>query len=396
MRNLFEISEKAVELVDITHIRQQIAWLEQPERLIGIRGSRGVGKTTLLLQYAKKFLHNEPFIYISLDNLYFTANRLVDFTDDFVKNGGKYLLVDEVHHYPGWSMELKNIYDNHPGVKTIYTGSSLLHLVRGRADLSRRSVNYTLPGLSLREYINITEKTDFPVFSLPEIIDSHPALAKKVWSVVRPVKKYREYIESGYYPFFLEGLDNYRVKLMEVILQVLENDIPLTAGISTAHIHKLKQLLYVISESAPFKPNIEKLGSRTGISRNTLMDYIHYLREALLINLLTSAGKGISRLSKPEKIYLHNPNLMHALTGPSSDTGNIRETFFFNQVSTRHLVTHAQKGDFLVDNIYIFETGGRNKTRRQIKGLDNAFLANDNIETGYMNEIPLWLFGFLY
>lgn len=385
-----------VELTDPTFIRPQIVWLEQPERLIGIKGSRGVGKTTLLLQYAKKFLQNEPFIYISLDNLYFTENKIVDFADEFVKNGGKYLLIDEIHHYPGWSLELKNIYDTQPELRVIYTGSSLLHLIRGRADLSRRSLTYTLPGLSLREYINITENTDFPVLSLTEIIESHPVLAKKVWSVIKPIKKYKEYIESGYYPFFLEGHENYRGKLMEVILQVLENDIPLIAGISITHVNKLKQLLYVISESSPFKPNIEKLSERIGISRNTLKDYLYYLGEALLINSLTVSGKGISRLTKPEKVFLHHPNLMFALTGSSADMGNLRETFFLNQVSVKHLVNNARKGDFLVDNHLIFEIGGKSKTRKQIQGLEKAFLAVDNIETGYLNEIPLWLFGFLY
>jgi len=396
MRNLFEISEKMVELTDTTFIRPQMAWLQQSERLIGIKGSRGVGKTTLLLQYAKKFLHQEPFIYISLDNLYFTENKIFDFADEFVKNGGKYLLIDEVHHYPGWSVELKNIYDTQSGLKVIYTGSSLLHLIRGRADLSRRSVSYTLPGLSLREYINFTENTDFSAFSLSEILESHTVLAKKVWSIVKPVKKYKEYVEIGYYPFFLEGQENYRGKLMEVILQVLESDIPLIAGVNISHVNKLKQLLYVISESVPFKPNIEKLSERIGISRNTLKDYLYYLGEALLINSLTIKGKGISRLSKPEKIYLHHPNLMFALSGSSADTGNLRETFFYNQVSVKHLVNYARKGDFLVDDHLVFEIGGKSKTRKQIKGLEKSFLAIDNIETGYLNEIPLWLFGFLY
>ena len=396
MRNLIEISEKLVELTDITHVRPQLKWLEQPARLIGIKGSRGVGKTTLLLQYAKKILQKEPYIYISLDNLYFTENKLTDFADEFVKNGGKIILIDEVHHYPGWSLELKNIYDTQPGLKIIYTGSSLLHLTRGRADLSRRSLTYTLPGLSLREYINITEKTDFPVFTLSEIITSHPVLVKKIWTIVKPVKKYNEYIEVGYYPFFLEGIDYYRKKLMEVILQVLESDIPLMAGVNISHLNKLKQLLFIISESAPFKPNIEKLSERVGISRNTLKDYLFYLAEALLINSLTVRGKGISRLSKPEKVFLHHPNLMYALAGSLADTGNLRETFFLNQVSVNHQVNYAQKGDFIVDNHLVFEIGGKNKTTKQIRDIENSFLALDNIETGYMNEIPLWLFGFLY
>ncbi|HDS09229.1 MAG TPA: AAA family ATPase [Firmicutes bacterium] len=396
MQNLFEISEKAVELVTTTYIRSHMKWLQQKDRLIGIRGSRGVGKTTLLLQYAKRFLINNPYIYISLDNLYFTENKLVDFADEFVKNGGKFLLIDEVHHYPAWSAELKNIYDNYPELKVIYTGSSLIHLIRARTDLSRRSVNYTLPGLSLREYINITESKEFPVVSLKEIIQSHNELSKKVWSIIKPVKKYNEYLETGYYPFFLENQENYRRKLLEVTLQVLESDIPLMTGMNVNNIIKIKQLLYVISESSPFKPNIEKLSERIGIARNTLKEYIYYLGEALVLNLLTQSGKGISRLSKPEKIFLHHPNLMYALSGKFSDTGTLRETFFVNQVSFNHTVNHSRYGDFLVDNNLIFEIGGKNKTGKQIKGVKNAFLAIDNIESGYLNEIPLWLFGFLY
>jgi len=396
MRSLFELSEKAVELAGTAYVREQIEWLHQNERLIGIKGSRGAGKTTLLLQFAKLFLLNEPYIYISLDNLYFTENKLVDFADEFVKNGGKILLIDEVHHYPAWSAELKNVYDNFPGLKVIYTGSSLIHLIRARADLSRRSVTYTLPGLSLREYINITEDKDFPVCRLDDIIVSHNALAKRIWSDIKPIKKYNEYLEAGYYPFFLENPENYRRKLLEVILQVLESDIPLTTGMNVNNINKIKQLLYVISESSPFKPNIEKLSERIGIARNTLKEYIYYLGEALVLNLLTQSGKGISRLSKPEKIFLHHPNLMFALAGSFSDTGTLRETFFVNQVSFNHTVNHSRQGDFLVDNRFIFETGGKNKTVKQIKGLENAFLALDNIESGYLNEIPLWLFGFLY
>ncbi|MGC9342631.1 MAG: ATP-binding protein [Bacteroidales bacterium] len=396
MRSLFEISEKAVEVVDTLYVRSYIKWLQQEERLIGIRGSRGVGKTTLLLQYAKLYLKNESYIYISLDNLYFTENKLVDFADEFVKNGGKVLLIDEVHHYLTWSQELKNIYDNYPELKVIYTGSSLIHLIKARADLSRRSVNYTLPGLSLREYINLTEEKKFPVYSLSQIIDSHISIAKQIWTVIKPIKKYNEYLETGYFPFFLENPENYNRKLLEVLLLIIETDIPIITGMNVNNITRIKQLLYIISESSPFKPNIEKLSERIGISRNTLKEYIYYLGEALVLNLVTQSGKGISRLSKPEKIFLHHPNLMFALTGQHSDKGNLRETFFVNQVSVDHTVNTSAKGDFLIDNKIIFETGGRNKTQKQIKGIKNAYLALDNIETGYMNEIPLWLLGFLY
>lgn len=396
MRAIIEASAKVVEKVSEVHIRPQIDWLTQNERLVGIKGSRGVGKTTLLLQYAKKELYNKPYVYISLDNLYFSAHSLLNFADDFSKNGGKYLLIDEVHHYPNWSRELKNIYDTYPDLKIVYTGSSLLHLSKGRADLSRRSVLYNLPGLSLREFINFSTNKKLPVFQLSDILNNHVELSKQIWKEVKPIKWFNLYIEHGYYPFFLEGTENYSKKLNEILMHILEAELPYSVGINYANINKLKQLLFVISESVPFKPNIEKLSQRIGIARNTLKEYIQYMAEAQIINLLYADAKGISRLTKPDKIYLQNPNLMLALAGTTAEIGNLRETFFLNQLSVNHKVNYSNKGDFIVDKSKVFEVGGKNKTQKQIAGIANSYLAIDGIEIGYQNEIPLWLFGFLY
>ncbi|NHB69219.1 ATP-binding protein [Perlabentimonas gracilis] len=396
MNSIYDFSARVVEMVKVTNIRPQIEWLKQNERLIGIKGSRGVGKTTLLLQYAKTLLKNDSFVYISLDNLYFTENSLLNFADEFYKNGGKVLLIDEVHHYPNWSLELKNIYDLFPDLKVVYTGSSLLHLSKGLSDLSRRSVVYNLPGLSLREFINFSTKLNLAPISLDEILTDHESVAKHIWKETKPIKWFNQYINHGYYPFFLEGIDNYHHKLNGVILQILESDLPYISGVSYSNINKLKQLLYVISESVPFKPNIEKLSERIGISKNTLKDYLHYLNDALLISMLYSDSKGISRLTKPDKIYLHNTNLMFALANTSSNTGNERETFFYNALSAKHAVSYTQKGDFLIDGRYTFEVGGKNKSHKQIEGVENAYLAIDGIDTGYGNQIPLWLFGFIY
>jgi hypothetical protein len=225
---------------------------------------------------------------------------------------------------------------------------------------------------------------------------NHDEIAKTIWKKIKPIKVFNKYLEIGFFPFFLESEENYKNKIREVINQVLETDLPYAAKISFSNIHKLKQLLYVISESAPFKPNIEKLSERIGISKNTLKDYLHWMNDALLINLLYKESKGISRLTKPEKIYLYHPNLMMAITGNSVNVGNLRETFFYNQLAISHQVNYTDKGDFLVDDKYVFEIGGKNKTTRQIQGLKNSFLVLDNIETGLRNEIPLWLFGFLY
>ncbi len=396
MKNLLLASEKAIEKVETNYIRQHIKWLDQPERLIGIKGSRGVGKTTLLLQYAKQKLPVKNTVYISLEDLYFSENSFYDFAVAFVQEGGKYLLVDEVHHYSRWSTEMKKIYDTLPELRVIYTGSSLLHLSMGRTDLSRRSVNYTLPGLSFREFINLTNNHKFPALSLQEILKDHKQHAKAVWKDIKPIEHFKKYLKTGYYPFFLEGENNYHKKLNEIIIQILESDLPFSAGIRYANIQKIKQILYIISESVPFKPNIEKISSRVGISRNTLKEYLYYLHEALLTMNLGSESKGISKLSKPEKVYLHNPNIINALAGEDADKGNLRETFFYNQISNNHYVTSASKGDFLIDRKYLFEIGGRNKTQKQIAGIPNSYLALDDIESGYKNEIPLWLFGFLY
>ncbi|OQA00380.1 MAG: hypothetical protein BWY70_00722 [Bacteroidetes bacterium ADurb.Bin408] len=396
LNKLFEISEKAIEESGTDFIRPQIAYLQQNERLIGIKGSKGVGKTTLLLQYAKIHLKKNKKLYLSLDNPFFAGHNLLDYVDDYVKNGGDYLLLDEVHHYPDWSLSLKMIYDTFKNLKVIYTGSSLLHLTKGRADLSRRGMIYTLQGLSLREFINLTEKTDFAVLSLDDILKNHSTLSKAVISKVKPILKYNEYIQWGYYPFFLENKENYLFKLMETINQILEAELPLVAKINYANVNKLKQLLQLISESVPFKPNLEKISGQTSISKNTLKDYLFYLQEAMLILMLRSYKKTQSTLAKPEKIYMHNPNIMFGLAHENSNVGNLRECFFLNQLYLHNKVNYSESGDFLVNGKYTFEIGGKNKTYKQIAGIKNSYIAADDIEIGLNNTIPLWLFGFLY
>lgn len=396
LNRFIELSERTIESVDTRYTRNQISLLRQPERLIGIKGSRGVGKTTLLLQYAKSNLEIGTRLYISLDNPFFAKNNLPEFVDEYIKNGGKHLLLDEVHHYKDWSASLKHIYDNYKDLHIIYTGSSLLHLTKGRADLSRRSMLNTLNGLSLREYINLTKGTDFPAYSLDEILSGHMAISRSINEKVKPVKEYNDYNQVGYYPFFLENRNTYHFKLMEIINQVIESDLPLVANINYSNVSKMKQLLQIIAESVPYKPNLEKLGGLTGLSINTLKDYLYYLNEAMLISLLRSDKKGISKLAKPEKIYLHHPNLMFCLATENANQGSIRESFFFNQVKALFEVGYTDKGDFSVGKKYIFEIGGKNKKYRQIANIGNSYIAADDLETGFKNTIPLWLFGFLY
>ncbi len=396
MDHLFELAERLIETVPDNIIREQIKWLGAPDRLIGIKGARGAGKSTLLLQYAKKELQGKKRLYISLDDISFSQNNLPDFADDFVKMGGEYLLIDEVHHYRNWAQEIKNIYDRYPELKVIFTGSSMLHLSEGASMLSRRAVIHNLPGLSLREYLIFTRGIVFPKVTIEEIIENHIDLAKQIWKKIRPLEIFNEYLRYGYYPYFLENPDSYDIRLRESITKVLESDLPYVTNLDYSNLDKIKQLLYIISCSVPFKPNIEKLSGKLHMGKNTLKQYLKYLDDASIISSIYSSKKGITLLTKPEKFYLYHPNLMYCFSSLKTDKGSVRESFFLNQVQHLYSVQYPEHGDFLVNNNWLFEIGGKNKGRNQISDQLNAWLALDGIETGYGNTIPLWLFGFLY
>jgi uncharacterized protein len=377
-------------------VRDYIQKIDWNNRFIGIKGSRGVGKTTLLLQYIK--LHHEPdhrVLYMSLDDLYFTDNKLYDLADEFYKKGGELLALDEVHRYPNWATEIKNIYDDMPDLKLIFTGSSLLHLRQAKADLSRRAVMYSMPGLSFREFILFETGHQFDIISLQEIIDSHINLTINIKGKIKPLALFQDYLHHGYFPFYRDNLPSFHLKLNEILLTILEIDIPQFANIPTKNIIFLKKLLKIISHSVPFKPNFTSLSDRTGISINTIKSYLQLLVDAEILNLLIVNGKGLSGITKPEKIYLNNCNLMHNLSNEKPDVGNIRETFFLNQTSNLYDVYASKVADFEILD-YQFEIGGKNKKRKQIRNVDNAYLVKDDMEFGSENNLPLWLFGFLY
>ncbi|OQX79378.1 MAG: AAA family ATPase [Bacteroidetes bacterium 4484_249] len=378
-------------------VRNFINEVDWSNRLIGIKGARGVGKTTLLLQYIKQnHKLDSSVIYASLDNLYFQNNTLVDFTENFVQTGGKYLYLDEVHRYKNWGIELKNIYDDYPELKIVFTSSSILELRKARADLSRRAVMYEMPGLSLREFLKFEAGFDLPVFSIKDIINNHLDIATDFIGQFRPLQYFQEYLKYGYYPYYLENKKSFYQKLEETVQTVLDVDIPQFQEIQITHIKKLKKLLFVISNSSPFKPNIQKLSEKIEISRNTLKTYLNYLEEGRIINQLESSTKGIAVLQKPEKIYLHDTNLIYVLSPDKLETGNLRETFFFNQVNVANKIVSSKFADFLVNDKYTFEIGGKTKSSKQIAGISDAYIVKDNMEIGTDNKIPLWLFGFLY
>lgn len=376
------------------YLIQSLPW---NERLLGIQGFRGVGKTTMILQYIKEtYGFDDKALYVSLDNIYFLEHKLVDFVKAFVANGGEHLFLDEVHKYPNWSIELKNIYDLHKNLKVTFTASSLLEIINSKADLSRRASIYFMQGLSFREYLNFSLGKSFSNYSLQQIIENHKEISSEILKEIKPLKYFKPYISSGYYPFFKENTELYEKRIQSIANMVMEIELPLLRDVEPSKINKIKQLLYIIAQSVPFKPNISKLAERIGVTRNTLVEYINHLSDTKLLNKLYANTHGISILQKPDKLFLENTNLSFAFAKDNTDKGNLRETFFLNQLSMGHTVSYPKQGDFLVNEKFLFEIGGKNKTNKQIEGIENAFIVADDIEYGFKNKIPLWLFGFMY
>jgi predicted AAA+ superfamily ATPase len=316
--------------------------------------------------------------------------------ETFVSKGGEHLFLDEVHKYPNWSLELKNIYDNYPGLKVAFTGSSLLEILNARADLSRRALVFELQGLSFREYLKFRHATDLQPIALEDLLANHTQIALSINEQFKPLAFFESYLQVGYYPFYQEHKVFYYKQLQEIINMILEIELPLLRKTEVPMIFKVKQLLYINSQSVPFKPNVSTLANKIQVTRKTVMDTLAYLADAGILNMIYKDQFGVSLLQKPEKIYLENSNFAYALSPTEPNIGNIRETFFLNQLREQHRVTYHERADFTVNEKYVFEIGGKNKTKTQIEGLENAFLAQDQIAFGVENTIPLWMFGMLY
>ena len=375
--------------ISTTFHRYMFNRINWDNRLLGLVGPRGIGKTTLMLQYAKEKLNRNTTLFVNADDLYFSAHHLVDLADEFVKRGGTHLIIDEIHKYKDWARELKLIYDYHADLKVFFTGSSILDIHKGSTDLSRRAIVYSMQGLSFREYLDMFHHIKIPAYSLTDIIQHRAELPDKF----RPYAYFQSYLEQGYYPFSKE--DQFNIRLQQVINKTLEVDIPQYAEMSISTTRKLKQLLIIIAQSVPFKPNMSSIATILGVSRNNLSDYFLYLEEAGLIAQLRDGTGGIRGLGKVDKVYLDNPTLMYSLGQDTSEIGNIRETFFLNQTRVEQKVITSAISDFQIAN-YIFEVGGKNKKQKQLQGSENGFIVKDNIEQGYMNVIPLWQFGLNY
>ena len=379
----------------IRYLYNEIEW---EDRLIGLKGARGTGKTTIMLQFLKNtFGKSQKGLYISLDDLYFTRNELTKVAEEFRLIGGTHLFIDEVHKYPNWSIEIKNLYDTYHDLHIVFSGSSALQIQKADADLSRRAAIYELRELSFREYLEFTEVKKTEVYSLEDILNNHSNLAKEIIGELKIIPLFHTYLEKGAYPFFKEAKGQFYLRMQNVVTTILESDLPQIENINYQTVYKLKKLLLLIADSVPFKINTADLSRKSNLSRDVVLRMLKVLNRANLINTLHQEGSPKGHLTKPDRVYLNNSVLYYALHSNSQPpVGTARETFFANQLQKNHIVNSAKKADFIIDSKYTFEIGGKNKSNNQIRETPNSYLALDNIESGFQNTIPLWLFGFLY
>jgi len=364
-------------------------------KLIGLIGARGAGKTTIVLQYLKELdLKEDEYLYISCEHPIVASHTLFEIAEEFAKYGGKVLVIDEIHKKKSFCVELKNIYDFFD-LKVIFTGSSAISLEECQSDLSRRAIVYRLPILSFREFLELETNKKFNLFTLDEILQNHFSIASNILKEIKPLKYYKEYLKYGSYPFFLEEKELYHQRLVEIVNETLTFDVASIYNVPYEKIEYLNKLLETICRSKPYEINYEELSSVIGIAKNTLKQYLLYLYKGNLINTIDGMSRGNSFIKKPSKIYLNNTNLFEILC-ENNEIGTTRETFFVSQLNFNHKLHYPKKGDFLVDEKYLIEVGGKNKSYKQIKDIENSFIVADDIEVGFGSKIPLYLFGFLY
>lgn len=403
MDALFRKHDRLLANTSMDVVRNQMGQIHWNAQIISIMGPKGVGKSTLLRQYIKK---NYPIgdrraLYCSADSVDFSTRSLVELAEEFFINGGELLVVDEIHKYKAgtsdWSKEVKEIYELFPKLKMIVSGSSLLKLKEGDADLSRRAIKYTMPGLSFREALRFYHGLEFPKWTLEDIL-SHPLdLWDMVASKCKPIAYFKEYLEKGYYPFLLEGEDDYFIRIEQVINHIIETELPQICKVDVANIRKVQALIKLIAEEVPFELNANKLAGSLEIGRDTVVEYLKYLGDAKVLNLLYSDKKKMGKLAKPDKVYMENPNILYALAPDKADIGTVRESFAVNSLSESHLVEYGKiQGDFKVDSRYTFEIGGRSKDFSQIAGVPDSYIFADDWDIPDGAKLPLWMLGFLY
>ena len=394
LKSIQKYQERLLKNFNITYKRYLFNEIDFSDKMIAIYGARGVGKTTMLLQYLLQLQSkDQSVLYISLDYPFLSGVDLVDIVEEFVEGGGEYLLLDEVHRYHDFSQYLKTIYDLFD-IKVMITGSSAISLLNAKSDLSRRVTLYNLVGFSFREFLELKYKQNLQTLALEDILQNHIDISNDL-NLKNILSDFKEYLEVGYYPFYFDKRFSYYRNLLNTINLTIDIDLTSLGLIEQKYTYKLKKLLEVVCESKPFEVNYTKIAQMAEISRVKLYDYISYLDDSQMLLLIEEQSKGLKKISKPSKIYLNNTNLLYAYC-QNNEIGTIRETFFANQLSTKYKLNISKQGDFLVDEKYIFEIGGKNKGFKQIKDLENSFVVSDDIEIGSTNKIPLWLFGFLY
>ncbi len=380
-------------------VRQCAKDINWDAQMLAIRGPKGVGKTTMMLQYIKQHFQPQDMsvLYCSLDGAYFTDHNLLDFVDIFYKNGGTHLFLDEVHKYPNWGREIKEIYDSYSELQVVLSGSSLLDMMTGDADLSRRCINHDIQGLSFREYLQFYKGIDLPAYSLQELLDNPMPLCLQVNALCRPLAFFREYLQIGYYPYYIKNKIDYYSAIEQVTYKIIDDEMPRICGVDVANTRKIKALMNVLAITEPFEVDIKKLSVQTSLKRETILGYLNYMQHAKLLNLLYCDSANIKKLQKPDKIYIENTNLLYTLANNPIKQGTMRETFAVNQLAYKHLVEYKKSnGDFLIDGKYTIEVGGCSKDYTQIANVADSYILADDIEMPIGHKLPLWLVGFLY
>ena len=387
--SLIEYMEARIKQTPLHFQRYMFPLINWEAQMMGLTGPRGIGKSTLMLQYLIENRGKKDSLYVSADHIWFTTHTLVELADNFVKEGGRWLCIDEVHRYEGWSRELKQIYDTFPKLQVAFTGSSVLDIKKGQADLSRRALMYHMQGLSFREYLELKHQVKNRIYGLHEIIEGKV----KLNGIEHPLPLFRDYLKDGYYPFAAQG--DFPQRMSQIISQTVETDIPLYADMKASTARKIKHMLGIISNQAPYKPSFEHLAQEIKVSKNNVPDYLTWLEKAGMIMQLRDGTFGMRSLGKIEKVFIDNPSLMNVLAGGNPNVGNIRETFFFNQLRANYEVYSSREADFKIED-FTFEIGGKNKSQRQIANVENGIVVKDDIEIAYKNIVPLYQFGFTY
>lgn len=398
METLFKRHDIYLANTPMTIVRDIMHEINWNSRLVAIVGARGVGKSTLIRQFIRINFgqYDRSVLYCSLDSVYFSTHSFIDLAEQFVMNGGKRLFLDEVHKYNGWSKEIKEIYDLYPELKIVISGSSLLEILNADADLSRRCIRYTLHGLSFREFLRFYKGISIRKYGLDEILGDPSGLCSDVVAQCRPVQYFKEYLAFGYYPFYLEGKEEYYTRIEQVVNFIIEVELPQLRKVDVSNIRKLKALVSIIASDVPYEVDASKLSRMIGAGRDTVIEYMRHLADAAVFNLLYSDVRSVGKLTRPDKIYLENPNLLYALSTSDVLIGTARETFVVSQLAPEHIVEYGrQHGDFKVDGKYTFEVGGKDKTFSQIAGVGNSFVLSDDIESSLGRKLPIWIVGFL-